>query len=96
MGNPQSPITGCSPINPGRTPPFWNRLETGRTHQIRVHMKYIGHPLYGDFLYNPDYRFLNRQSLHSWKLSFLHPVTRDPMEFTADIPEDIQQFFHCT
>jgi len=72
------------------------RLETGRTHQIRVHMKYIGHPLYGDFLYNPDYRFLNRQSLHSWKLSFLHPVTRDPMEFTADIPEDMQQFFHCT
>lgn len=68
------------------------RLETGRTHQIRVHMKHIGHPLYGDFLYNPDYRFLQRQSLHSWKLSFLHPVSGIPMEFTAPVPADMQQF----
>ena len=67
-------------------------LETGRTHQIRVHMKHIGHPLYGDFLYNPDYRFLQRQSLHSWKLSFLHPVSGIPMEFTAPVPADMQQF----
>ena len=96
MGNPQSPITGCSYQSGTDTSLLEIRLHTGRTHQIRVHMKYIGHPLYGDFLYNPDYRFLNRQSLHSWKLSFLHPVTRDPMEFTADIPEDMQQFFHCT
>lgn len=72
------------------------RLETGRTHQIRVHMKYIGHPLYGDFLYNPDYRFLNRQSLHSWKLSFSHPVAKIPMEFTAPVPEDMRQFLPCT
>lgn len=72
------------------------RLETGRTHQIRVHMKYIGHPLYGDFLYNPDYRFLNRQSLHSWKLSFSHPVTNIPMEFTAPVPADMQQFLPDT
>lgn len=68
------------------------RLETGRTHQIRVHMKYIGHPLYGDFLYNPDYRFLQRQSLHSWQLSFTHPVSKIPMEFTAPVPDDMQQF----
>ena len=68
------------------------RLETGRTHQIRVHMKHIGHPLYGDFLYNPDYRFLQRQSLHSWKLSFSHPVSGIPMEFTAPVPADMQQF----
>ena len=68
------------------------RLETGRTHQIRVHMKYIGHPLYGDFLYNPDYRFLQRQSLHSWQLSFTHPVSKIPMEFTAPVPNDMQQF----
>ena len=67
-------------------------LETGRTHQIRVHMKHIGHPLYGDFLYNPDYRFLQRQSLHSWKLSFSHPVSGIPMEFTAPVPADMQQF----
>lgn len=72
------------------------RLETGRTHQIRVHMKYIGHPLYGDFLYNPDYRFLHRQSLHSWKLSFVHPLTGTPMDFTAPIPQDMQRFLPCT
>ncbi len=71
-------------------------LETGRTHQIRVHMKYIGHPLYGDFLYNPDYRFLQRQSLHSWKLSFLHPVTKIPMDFTAPVPDDMRQFLPAT
>ncbi len=68
------------------------RLETGRTHQIRVHMKYIGHPLYGDFLYNPDYCFLNRQSLHSWKLSFVHPITGVLMDFTAPVPKDMRQF----
>lgn len=67
-------------------------LETGRTHQIRVHMKYIGHPLYGDFLYNPDYRFLDRQSLHSWKLSFLHPITKKSLHFTAPLPADMLPF----
>ncbi len=67
-------------------------LETGRTHQIRVHMKYIGHPLYGDFLYNPDYRFLDRQSLHSWKLSFLHPITKKSLHFTAPVPADMLPF----
>lgn len=72
------------------------RLETGRTHQIRVHMKYIGHPLYGDFLYNPDYRFLHRQSLHSWKLSFFHPVTGIPLDFIAPVPQDMQIFLPCT
>ena len=59
-------------------------------------MKHIGHPLYGDFLYNPDYRFLQRQSLHSWKLSFLHPVSGIPMEFTAPVPADMQQFLPGT
>ena len=68
------------------------QLETGRTHQIRVHMNHIGHPLPGDYLYNPDYRFLQRQSLHSWKLSFSHPVSGIPMEFTAPVPADMQQF----
>lgn len=65
-------------------------LETGRTHQIRVHMKYIGHPLLGDFLYNPDYRLIGRQSLHSFCLSFTHPVTGQAMEFTAEIPGDLK------
>lgn len=67
-------------------------LETGRTHQIRVHMQYLGYPLYGDFLYNPDYRYIHRQSLHSWKLSFLHPITKEPLAFTAAVPEDMQCF----
>ena len=67
------------------------RLETGRTHQIRVHMKHIGHPLPGDFLYNPDYTDIARQALHSYKLSFVHPITREPMTFTAPIPADMQK-----
>lgn len=68
-------------------------LETGRTHQIRVHCKYIGHPLFGDFLYHPDFRYIHRQSLHSWKLEFNHPITGKPMAFTAPIPDDMTQFF---
>ena len=51
------------------------KLETGRTHQIRVHMAYIGCPLIGDYLYYPDHTRINRQALHSYRLSFLHPIT---------------------
>ncbi|MDO5350408.1 MAG: RluA family pseudouridine synthase [Lachnospiraceae bacterium] len=65
-------------------------LETGRTHQIRVHMKHIGHPLPGDFLYNPDYRLMKRQALHSHKLEFLHPITGEAMYFEAPMPEDMK------
>ena len=68
-------------------------LETGRTHQIRVHMKYIGHPLLGDFLYNPDYRNIERQSLHSWKLKFSHPITGKSMYFYAPLPDDMRFLF---
>lgn len=64
-------------------------LETGRTHQIRVHMKHIGHPLPGDFLYNPDYRYIQRQALHSVYLRFIHPITGEVLEFTAPLPEDM-------
>ncbi len=67
------------------------KLETGRTHQIRVHMKHIGHPLPGDFLYNPDYSVIKRQALHSHKLNFLHPITKKPMEFIADLPTDMKK-----
>lgn len=66
------------------------KLDTGRTHQIRVHMKHINHPLPGDFLYNPDYRKMDRQALHSCRLEFLHPITKEHMIFTAPLPEDMQ------
>ena len=68
-------------------------LETGRTHQIRVHMKYIGHPLPGDYLYHPDYRRIQRQPLHSFQLEFTHPITKEPMLFTAPVPEDFRIAF---
>lgn len=67
------------------------KLETGRTHQIRVHMKHIGHPLPGDFLYNPDFSVIGRQALHSHKLSFKHPINGTNMEFTAELPNDMKQ-----
>jgi len=69
------------------------RLETGRTHQIRVHMKAIGHPLPGDFLYCPDYRLIDRQPLHSIYLSFSHPVTGKKLEFSAPLPQDMRNLF---
>ncbi len=64
-------------------------LETGKTHQIRVHMASIGHPLPGDFLYCPDYRYIGRQPLHSRQLELIHPVTGEPMTFTAPLPPDM-------
>ena len=68
-------------------------LETGRTHQIRVHMKYIGHPLPGDYLYNQDYSRIQRQPLHSFQLEFIHPVTKKPILFTAPVPDDFRLAF---
>lgn len=70
------------------------KLATGRTHQIRVHMKHIGHPLPGDFLYNPDYSVIKRQALHSHRLQFEHPITHQKMEFTAPIPEDMNSILY--
>lgn len=67
------------------------RLETGRTHQIRVHMKYIGYPLIGDYLYNPDTEWIGRQALHSCRLSFVHPITGEAMDFSAPLPEDMDR-----
>lgn len=69
------------------------QLETGRTHQIRVHMKHIGHPLPGDFLYHPDTSRITRQALHSWKLELTHPVSGEKLCFTAPVPDDIKQLF---
>lgn len=66
-------------------------LETGRTHQIRIHMKHLGYPLIGDYLYNPDMTLIGRQALHSHQLSFIHPMTGEPMTFTAPLPDDMQK-----
>lgn len=65
-------------------------LETGRTHQIRIHMKYLSYPLIGDYLYNPDMEFIRRQALHAWKLSFRHPITGEELHFMAPLPEDME------
>lgn len=65
------------------------KLETGRTHQIRVHMSAIGHPLLGDFLYNEDNHMLARQGLHGIECSFYHPITREYMKIRAPFPDDM-------
>ena len=69
------------------------KLETGRTHQIRVHMGYIGCPLIGDYLYYPECSRISRQALHSHRLSFLHPITGKALSFTAPLPEDMERAF---
>ncbi len=70
------------------------RLETGRTHQIRVHMAHIGHPIAGDDVYGPSKVIteLHGQCLHAYKLGFIHPVTGEYLEFTADPPESFVRF----
>lgn len=65
-------------------------LDTGRTHQIRVHMAHIGHPLTGDFLYGTeDHSLISRPALHSARLSLRHPVTGEPMAWEQPLPEDM-------
>ncbi|MEE4198802.1 MAG: RluA family pseudouridine synthase [Bacteroidales bacterium] len=85
------------------------KLETGRTHQIRVHFQYIGHPLFNDFEYGGDkilkgttftkykqfiqncFKILPRQALHAKTLGFTHPQTKEFMQFTSELPEDMTQ-----
>ena len=65
--------------------------ETGRTHQLRVHMAYIGHPLAGDWLYGTEApALIPRPALHACALTLTHPVTGEVLHFTAPIPEDMQ------
>ncbi|WP_303105945.1 RluA family pseudouridine synthase [uncultured Mitsuokella sp.] len=66
-------------------------LDTGRTHQIRVHLAHLGHPLLGDDLYGGSCTLLSRQALHAWRLSFRHPMTHEFVVVTAPLPSDMQR-----
>lgn len=74
--------------------------ETGRTHQIRVHLKYINHPIVGDYLYagrktaRDDRTWAKRCMLHAWKLTCTHPVTHETLAFEAPIPDDMSEIIH--
>ena len=70
------------------------RLETGRTHQIRVHLSHIGHPLAGDELYGGSMALITRQALHCRKMSFVHPVSGEPVTVMADMPDDMTEIFN--
>mgnify|MGYP004434573499 CR=1 FL=1 len=65
-------------------------FETGRTHQIRVHLSNIGHPILGDTLYGNPSSVINRQALHAYKVKFIHPITGLNVEYIATIPSDIK------
>lgn len=65
-------------------------LQTGRTHQIRVHMSAIAHPLLGDTLYGNYSDLIDRQALHSYKFSFIHPITKQFMTFSCKLPDDMK------
>ena len=66
------------------------RLETGRTHQIRVHSAYIGHPVYGDDVYGKAVKGIEGQCLHAKKIGFIHPATKEYMEFDSELPDYFQ------
>lgn len=67
-------------------------LKTGRTHQIRVHAKYLGHPVVGDKLYGKEVKGLNGQLLHAFRLSFVHPTTHKEMTFEAPLPDYFENY----
>ena len=65
-------------------------LETGRTHQIRLHSKYLGNPIIGDTLYNEKSEFISRQALHAYKVSFIHPISKENIILEIDLPNDMK------
>jgi 23S rRNA pseudouridine1911/1915/1917 synthase len=80
------------------------RLETGRTHQVRVHMAALGHPLLGDPVYGrarPEHRDVlkrldfHRQALHAAALGFIHPVSKENLSFDCPLPSDIQELLRA-
>ena len=71
------------------------KLDTGRTHQIRVHMSYIGHPVYNDPVYTNDKCSEFGQYLHSYSMEFLHPTTNELMYFECELPEYFSKHLEC-
>ncbi|MFC5604622.1 RluA family pseudouridine synthase [Sporosarcina koreensis] len=67
------------------------KLHTGRTHQIRVHMQWLGHPLVGDDLYGGSLKLIGRQALHCAAIGFVHPLTKEPLTFTSGLPVDMER-----
>ena len=67
-------------------------LETGRTHQIRVHMAYIGYPIHNDPIYSKKEADSFGQFLHSYKMNFIHPITKKEMEFICPLPKYFEDF----
>lgn len=65
-------------------------LETGRTHQIRLHSKYINHPILGDFLYGNPSELINRQALHAYKVNFIHPISKENIILEIPLPKDMK------
>ncbi|MFP5454153.1 MAG: RluA family pseudouridine synthase, partial [Alphaproteobacteria bacterium] len=102
-GRGKRAVTHFSTIEPLRAAALVEcRLETGRTHQVRVHMASLGHPLLGDPVYGrsrPEHRELlnrlqfKRQALHAARLGFLHPITSTALSFDSEIPTDMQLLF---
>lgn len=70
------------------------QIFTGRTHQIRVHLSHIGHPIIGDSLYNESSPYINRQALHSYYLKVKHPRTKEIIEFNAPLPQDMKELIY--
>ena len=69
------------------------RLKTGRTHQIRVHFAYLGHPLLGDTLYGRSSNIISRQALHCYRLCFMHPITKKMIDLICELPLDIKKLW---
>lgn len=65
-------------------------LQTGRTHQIRVHMAHMGHPIVGDSLYGTKSDLINRQALHACKVTFIHPISKEYVNFESAFPQDME------
>ncbi len=70
------------------------KLETGRTHQIRVHLEHIRHPIIGDTLYYKESSLINRQALHCSEMSFVHPMTNERIKIEAPLPEDFKNIIN--